>query len=57
MYIISALGLRGLFSSRIPMEHRTYPTVETTALESQKIRFCVHEIPLHKKRELCRLVE
>jgi hypothetical protein len=55
MYIISALGLRG-FSSRIHMEHRTYPILETTALESQKIRFCVHEIQLHKKRKLWRVV-
>jgi hypothetical protein len=33
VYIISALCLRGLFSSRTPMEHNTHPTFETTYLE------------------------
>jgi hypothetical protein len=39
MYIISALDLCGLFSSRTPMEHHTHPlggahpTLGTTALE------------------------
>jgi hypothetical protein len=32
MYIISALGLRGLFSSRTPIEHHAHPTLETTGL-------------------------
>jgi len=26
-YVISALGLRGLFSSRTPMEHHEHPTL------------------------------
>jgi hypothetical protein len=39
MYIISALGLSGLFSSRNPMEHHehplgcAHPTLETTGLD------------------------
>jgi hypothetical protein len=33
MYIISTLGVRGLFSSRTPMEHHAHPTSATTGLE------------------------
>jgi hypothetical protein len=41
MYTISALGLRGLFSSRIPRENHAdplryvHPTLETTALHDK----------------------
>jgi hypothetical protein len=34
--IISALGVRGLFSSRTPMEYHAHPTLETTGLEHYK---------------------
>jgi hypothetical protein len=33
MYILSALGLRGFYSSRTPMENHGHPTMETTALD------------------------
>jgi hypothetical protein len=32
MHIISALGLRDLFSSRTPMEHYAHHTLETNVL-------------------------
>jgi hypothetical protein len=32
MYIVSALGPRGLFSSRTPMEHHAHSTLGTSAL-------------------------
>jgi hypothetical protein len=47
MYIISALGLRGLLSSRTPMEHHAHPLVcahtilETTVLRSDIMRTCL----------------
>jgi hypothetical protein len=34
MYIISALGLHGLFSSRTPVERDAHPTFETTGLNN-----------------------
>jgi hypothetical protein len=34
MYIISVLGLRGLFSAPTPMEHHVHPSLETTDLQS-----------------------
>jgi hypothetical protein len=33
MYILSALNLRCLFSSRTPVEHHSQPTLETTFLD------------------------
>jgi hypothetical protein len=37
MYIISALGLRGLFTSRTRMEHHAHPTEEATDLEGRNL--------------------
>jgi hypothetical protein len=43
MFIVSELGLRGLFSSRTSVEHHTHPTLETPALRISNIHdICDH---------------
>jgi hypothetical protein len=39
MHIIWALGLRGLFFCRTPMEHDAHPTLEITVLEDKCASF------------------
>jgi hypothetical protein len=48
MYIISALHLRGLFSSRTPMEHHEYH-METTGLEDSNPRYCYKNLRCYTK--------
>jgi hypothetical protein len=45
MYIISVLGLRGLFSSRAPKEHHAHPTLEIDAVGDPRRfggTYCLH---------------
>jgi hypothetical protein len=39
IYIISALGIRGLPSFRTPMEHHTHPTLQATDLGNNSTDF------------------
>jgi hypothetical protein len=55
MYIISALGLCGLFSSRTPMEHHAHPlgcahpTLETTDVDNHRpsLEYTVEPVSAH----------
>jgi hypothetical protein len=58
MYIISAIGLRGLFSSLTPMERHVHPALATAGLDFDKIddycedsHLCGHYI-YHEPRNL-----
>jgi hypothetical protein len=44
MYIISALGLHGLFSSRAPMEQHVYPPVETTFMDDWAMMLILYAV-------------
>jgi hypothetical protein len=52
-YIISALGLRGLFSSHTPMERQAHPTLDTTALDQWYSTFFVRVPPDTISLQLC----